>query len=138
MRGIAYRRAQQKRMIQRSLKVEFLNGFRSYIENMEAYIAAKKRANNLAQCSCEMCSGHKRGPFAVPTLARLRSDAAMEYQVAEIYDNDVLTRQQLEDTRMNMTLRERYENYLAHADDGTGHEKGTGLLLKSFDEWLNS
>lgn len=37
-----------------------------------------------------------------------------------------------------MTLQERYENYLAHADDGTGHEIGTGRPLKTFDEWLNS
>ena len=35
-----------------------------------------------------------------------------------------------------MTLRESYENYLAHADDGTGREIGTGEWLKTFDEWL--
>lgn len=33
---------------------------------------------------------------------------------------------------------DEYEIYLANADDGTGHEIGTGEPLKSFDEWLNS
>jgi len=36
----------------------------------------------------------------------------------------------------NMTLREAYDNYIALADDGTGCEIGTGLPLKTFDEWL--
>jgi hypothetical protein len=35
-------------------------------------------------------------------------------------------------------LMDRFKNYLAHADDGTGHELGTGEPLKSFDEWLNT
>lgn len=35
-------------------------------------------------------------------------------------------------------LRERYENYLAHADNGEGIDTTTGEPLKTFDEWLNS
>ena len=106
MRGIAYRRAQQKRMISKAMKIvkaedwywrKLVNDEWVDVKLYDPRTEAKKKANNLAQCSCEMCSGHKRGPFAVPTLAKLRSDAAMEYQVAEIYDNDVLTRQQMEE-----------------------------------------
>ena len=91
MRDIAFRRAQQKRLINRSLQVRVLLGFRSYIENdyvpptkEEEYIRAKKRANDLAQCSCEMCSGHKRGPFAVPTHAQMKHDASMRQQLEEV------------------------------------------------------
>lgn len=91
MRNRAWRRAQQKRLINRSLKVRVLLGFRSYIENEyveptkeEFYIIAKKRANDLAQCSCEMCSGHKRGPFAVPTHAQMKHDASMRQQLEEL------------------------------------------------------
>ena len=39
---------------------------------------------------------------------------------------------------MSETLQDRYELYLEHADDGDGFEIGTGLPLKTFDEWLNS
>ncbi len=91
MRDIAFRRAQQKRLINRSLQVRVLLGFRSYIENdyvpptkEEEYIRAKKRANDLAQCSCEMCSGHKRGPFAVPTHPQLKDDVSMRQQMEEL------------------------------------------------------
>ena len=91
MRDIAFRRAQQKRLINRSLQVRMVLGFRSYIENEyaeptkeEFYITAKKRANDLAQCSCEMCSGHKRGPFAVPTHSQLKHDVSMRQQMEEL------------------------------------------------------
>ena len=90
-RSIAYRRAQQKRMINRSLQVRQLLGFRSFIENTlppetfeERYIRAKKRANDLAQCSCEMCKGHKRGPFAEPTMAKLKHDVSTRQQMEEV------------------------------------------------------
>ena len=91
IRTRAWRRAQQERLINRSLNVRVLLGFSSYIENAytrptqeELYIAAKKRANDLAQCSCEMCSGHKRGPFAVPTHAQMKHDASMRQQLEEL------------------------------------------------------
>ena len=91
MRDIAFRRAQQKRLINRSLQVRVLLGFRTYIENEyvkptkeEFYITAKRRANDLAQCSCEMCSGHKRGPFAVPTHAQMKHDASTRQQLEEL------------------------------------------------------
>jgi hypothetical protein len=90
MRNKAWRRAQQERMINRALQVRVLLGFRSDIENSpreteeERYLRAKKRANNLAQCSCEMCTGHKRGPFAIPTIAKLRHDVSMRQQMEEV------------------------------------------------------
>jgi hypothetical protein len=38
-----------------------------------------------------------------------------------------------------MTLRERYNLYLEHADDGSGGDiTNNGQPLKTFDEWLNS
>ena len=38
-----------------------------------------------------------------------------------------------------MTLRERYDLYLEHADDGNGGDiTNNGQPLKTFDEWLNS
>jgi len=89
-RSIAYRRAQQERMINRSLQVRQLLGFRSTIEAMpretyeERYIRAKKQANDLAQCSCEMCKGHKRGPFAEPTMAKLKHDVSTRQQLEEL------------------------------------------------------
>ena len=93
MRGKAYRRAQQARMINRSLQVRQLLGLRSSIESMpretfqERYIRAKKRANDLAQCSCEMCKGHKRGPLAIPTMAKLKHDVSTRQQMEELqYD----------------------------------------------------
>jgi len=91
MRNRAFRRAQQKRLIDRSLQVRELLGVRAYIGNgyvpptkEEAYIRAKRRANDLAQCSCEMCSGHKRGPFAVPTHAQMKHDASTRQQLEEL------------------------------------------------------
>lgn len=36
------------------------------------------------------------------------------------------------------TLQDRYEIYLACADDGKGIDITTGRKLKTFDEWLNS
>lgn len=36
-----------------------------------------------------------------------------------------------------MNLLERYQNYLAHADDGNGIDITTGRALKTFEEWLN-
>ena len=91
MRDIAFRRAQQNRLINRSLQVRELLGIRAYIGNgyvpptkEEAYIRAKKRANDLAQCSCEMCSGHKRGPFATPTHATLKHDVSTRQQLEEL------------------------------------------------------
>ena len=89
-RSIAYRRAQQERMINRSLQVRQLLGFRSSIEAMpretyeERYIRAKKQANDLAKCSCWMCTGHKRGPFAEPTMAKLKHDVSTRQQLEEL------------------------------------------------------
>ncbi len=41
--------------------------------------------------------------------------------------------------RRRMTLRERYDLYLKHADDGNGGDiTNNGQPLKTFDEWLNS
>ena len=38
-----------------------------------------------------------------------------------------------------MTLRERYDLYLKHADDGSGGDiTNYGQPLKTFEEWLNS
>tara|TARA_R110000744_G_scaffold43297_1_gene97227 strand:+ start:820 stop:939 length:120 start_codon:yes stop_codon:yes gene_type:complete len=38
-----------------------------------------------------------------------------------------------------MTLRERYDLYLKHADNGSGGDiTNNGQPLKTFDEWLNS
>lgn len=37
-----------------------------------------------------------------------------------------------------MTLRDKYEIYLACADDGKGCDSNTGQPLKTYDEWLNS
>lgn len=36
------------------------------------------------------------------------------------------------------TMLNRYEIYLACADDGNGIDITTGMPLKTFDEWLNS
>ena len=36
------------------------------------------------------------------------------------------------------TSQERYEIYLACADDGKGNDIITGKPLKTFDQWLNS
>ena len=35
------------------------------------------------------------------------------------------------------TLEDRYDIYISCADDGTGHEIGTGEPMKTFDEWLD-
>lgn len=37
-----------------------------------------------------------------------------------------------------MTLEERYELYLEHANDGDGNDITSGRPLKTFIEWLNS
>ena len=36
------------------------------------------------------------------------------------------------------TNTEKYQIYLACAEDGTGIDITTGIPLKTFDEWLNS
>lgn len=86
MRGKAYRRAQQKRMVNRALQARVFVGF-SWSESRETeeeqYLRAKKMANNLAKCSCEMCTGHKRGPFAEPTMAKLKHDVSTHQQMEE-------------------------------------------------------
>jgi hypothetical protein len=89
MRGKAYRRAQQERMVNRALQARVFAGLRSTFELMpretkeERYLRAKKWANNLAKCSCEMCTGHKRGPFAEPTTAELKQDVSTHQQMEE-------------------------------------------------------
>lgn len=35
------------------------------------------------------------------------------------------------------TLEQRYEIYLADADDGNGNDIMTGKPLKTFDEWVH-
>jgi hypothetical protein len=94
MRGKAYRRAQQKRMISKAMKIvkaenwysrKLVNNEWVDVKLYDPRTEAKKWANNLAKCSCEMCTGHKRGPYAEPTMAKLK--------------HDVSTRQQLEDYR---------------------------------------
>jgi hypothetical protein len=93
MRGKAYRRAQQARMVNRALQARVFVGLRSTFELMpretkeERYLRAKKWANNLAKCSCEMCTGHKRGPFAQPTTAELKQHVSTHQQMEELqYD----------------------------------------------------
>jgi len=92
MRNRAYRRAQQERMISKAMKIVRADDWfwRKLVDNewvdVKVYdprTEAKKRANDLAQCSCEMCSGHKRGPFAVPTRAQMKHDASMRQQLEE-------------------------------------------------------
>ena len=41
-------------------------------------------------------------------------------------------------TRARGSDANEYDIYLACADDGTGHEIGSGRPLKTFDEWLAS
>ncbi len=41
-------------------------------------------------------------------------------------------------TQVRGTNSEEYQIYLACADDGTGKDFTTGLLLKTFDEWVAS
>ena len=86
MRGKAYRRAQQERMVNRALQARVFVGF-SWSESRETeeeqYLRAKKMANNLAKCSCEMCTGHKRGPFAEPTMAKRKHDVSTHQQMEE-------------------------------------------------------
>lgn len=86
MRGKAYRRAQQKRMVNRALQARVFVGFswsQSRETEEERYLRAKKWANNLTKCSCEMCTGHKRGPFAEPTMAKLKHDVSTRQQMEE-------------------------------------------------------
>jgi len=89
MRGKAYRRAQQKRVVNRALQARVFVGLGSMPELMphetkeERYLRAKKWANNLTKCSCERCTGHKRGPFAEPTMAKLKHDVSTHQQMEE-------------------------------------------------------
>jgi hypothetical protein len=92
-RSIAYRRAHQKRMISKAMKIVRADDWiwRKLVDNewvdIKVYdprTEAKKRANNLAACSCEMCRGHKRGPFAEPTMAKLKHDVSTRQQMEEL------------------------------------------------------
>ena len=41
-------------------------------------------------------------------------------------------------TKARGTNGDEYQIYLKHADDGTGHELGTGKPMKTFEEWLGN
>ena len=78
MRGIAYRRAQQERMIERAKRSRVVRGL---VEGRSQLPAGFVRswANNLAKCSCWMCNNR-------------HSQERSHHQMKQ----DVATRQQLE------------------------------------------
>ena len=92
-RSIAYRRAQQERMISKAMKIvkaedwywrKLVNDEWVDVKLYDPRTEAKKKANDLAKCSCWMCTGHKRGPFAEPTMAKLKHDVSTRQQLEEL------------------------------------------------------
>ena len=68
MRGIAFRRAQMQRMIDKAKHIvradewytqRLVDGVMVREYTADPHIEAKKRANNLAVCSCNLCKPHK-------------------------------------------------------------------------------
>ena len=79
MRNIAYRRAQQSRMIARAKRSNVLSVMTGATSDIPAGYF-KSWANNLAKCSCDMCTSHG-GEL---TRAALRNDAATRDQMEEL------------------------------------------------------
>jgi hypothetical protein len=65
MRGKAYRRHHEQRMRQRARKSRVLAAWAD-----EG--AVRRWANNMAKCSCFMCSGHKDEPTLQEMRCKLR------------------------------------------------------------------
>jgi len=67
MRGIAFRRHQMNRMIDKAKRIVRADEWYTQRlvdgvvvrEHFDHHIEAKKRANNLAMCSCNICRPHK-------------------------------------------------------------------------------
>lgn len=93
MRTRAYRRAQQDRMISKAMKIVGADDWiwRKLVDNewvdVKVYdprTEAKKRANNLAACSCWMCTSHKRRPTRELSITELKSDASARQQLEDV------------------------------------------------------
>jgi len=70
MRGLAYRRMQQQRMVDKALKVL------PWVETKED---AKKVANNMRVCSCNLCTYHD-----APKISIMRHNVSTHQQLKEI------------------------------------------------------
>ena len=65
-------------------------------------------------------------------------DAAVR-ECEELNQEDNMTTTYQQNERAAVTLNDRYQIYLACANDGRGYDiTRQGELLKTFDEWLNS
>ena len=68
MRGLAYRRFQKKRVINKAMR-----------SRVAKYIDVRFWANNMAKCSCYLCCGYK----TEPSINLLKSDVSMRQQLGE-------------------------------------------------------
>lgn len=88
-RSIAYRRAQQERMISKAMKIVRTDDWiwRKLVDNewvdVKVYdprTEAKKRANNLAACSCSYCSYWPDDK----AVSQLKHDVSTRQQLEEV------------------------------------------------------
>ena len=77
-RSIAYRRAQQNRMIAKAKRSR--TGSR-YEGGKTGYY--KRLSNDMAQCSCWGCTAHKRRPTRELSITELKSDVSTRQQLEE-------------------------------------------------------
>ena len=89
MRTRAYRRAQQDRMIskaKRSRTASVYSVFGNFMgDTMSRKTGYYKRlSNDMAQCSCWMCTSHKRRPTRELSITELKSGASARQQLEDV------------------------------------------------------
>jgi len=74
MRGIAYKRHQERRIRRYAFRVlRYVLGMLKYVPENELWMNAKKWANNMANCSA-YCCGNPRKFFTVKTMQERKAE----------------------------------------------------------------